>query len=321
MIIKEFDDFSRQQDILELNALLKLPYLSESQKTKISQQIRKIHSGIKGEKEAVYQINFHFRPSKNWAVIHDLRLEFEGNVAQIDHLLINRMMEIYICESKYFNEGITINEHGECTMYYQGKPRGIPSPIEQNNHHKLLLQRLFKSDEINFPTRLGMKMKPFSYYNMILVGSSAIIRRPKNNKDVEDLDRIIKNDQLYKRINKDTSSLNPKLFLQQAASLIQVISPETLENFAENLAALHKPIKKTDWKAHFGIKERQSEKGVLPDTVITRPLQTIPANQHPKHCAACQKIITSQKVIDYCKNNPARFNNKLYCYACQHNIR
>lgn len=303
MIIKKFDVSDRKQDIAELNTLLKLPYLTQSQKDAIFKGILMINAGIKGEEEAAYQIDFHYKSSKNWAVIHNLRLELDGNVAQIDHLLIDRMLEIYICESKHFSEGIEINEHGEFAMYYQGKPRGIPSPIEQNNRHKLLLQQAFNSDEMNLPTRLGLKMKPFSFFNMILVGSSAIIKRPQNGKNVEDLDRIIKVDHLYKRINKDINPLNPILFAKQVATMTQMISTETLQTFAENLAALHKPAKKTDWKVRFGIKEPQ------------------PENVQPPCCTACNKAITSEKVVDYCKNNAQLFSNKMYCFDCQQKIK
>lgn len=34
-------------------------------------------------------------------------------------------MEIYVCESKRFGEGIAINEHGEFAAFYQGKAYGI----------------------------------------------------------------------------------------------------------------------------------------------------------------------------------------------------
>ena len=61
--------------------------------------------------------------SKNWfspieeapvfaSVIHDLRIECEGRVAQIDHLLIGRFLDIWVCETKNFSEGIAINEQG-----------------------------------------------------------------------------------------------------------------------------------------------------------------------------------------------------------------
>ncbi len=62
--------------------------------------------------KAAYEIDFHHKASRNWAVIHDLRLEYRGRVAQIDHLLINRWLEFWVCESKHFSEGVAINEQG-----------------------------------------------------------------------------------------------------------------------------------------------------------------------------------------------------------------
>ena len=91
MLIKEAD--SRQSDLDELNALLALPHVNADTKQQIRQEIRNIQSGIKGETDAAFQINFHYENSHKWAVIHDLRLEFEGHAAQIDHLLINRFLE------------------------------------------------------------------------------------------------------------------------------------------------------------------------------------------------------------------------------------
>jgi hypothetical protein len=58
-------------------------------------------AGLKGEKEAAYHIDFHLKDTKNWAVIHDLRLEFNGRVAQIDHLLLNRFADIRYREQEF----------------------------------------------------------------------------------------------------------------------------------------------------------------------------------------------------------------------------
>ena len=127
MIIKQAED--RNRDIEELTSLLALPDIDGATKNKITREIKNTQSGIKGEAEAAYQMNFHFSDSKRWMVIHDLRLEHKGNVAQIDHLILNRFLEIYVCESKRFAEGIAINEHGEFSAFYQGKAYGIPSPI------------------------------------------------------------------------------------------------------------------------------------------------------------------------------------------------
>jgi len=83
MIIKKMD--SRQEEIAELTALLKdklIPY----QRFLIERELKAIRSGVSGEKEAAYYIDFYFKNSRNWAVIHDLRLEHESQVAQMDHL-------------------------------------------------------------------------------------------------------------------------------------------------------------------------------------------------------------------------------------------
>ena len=46
---------------------------------------------MKGEQEAAYHIDFHLKDSQNWAVIHDLRVEWNGRGAQMDHLHIDRL--------------------------------------------------------------------------------------------------------------------------------------------------------------------------------------------------------------------------------------
>jgi len=127
MIIKEAD--SRQDDLDTLEILLHHRLANIETKKLIDREIRNIRSGIKGEEEAAYEIKVRFKDSKNWFVIHDLRIEVDGLVAQIDHLIINRFMEIYVCESKRFFEGIAINEQMEFSAFYGGKPYGIPSPI------------------------------------------------------------------------------------------------------------------------------------------------------------------------------------------------
>ena len=97
MIIKKKD--SRQSDIDELFSLLDLD-LPREKKSLIRKELNFLKSGERGEKDSAYYIDFDFGSSKNWAVIHDLRLEFEDKSAQIDHLLINRLFDFYVLESK-----------------------------------------------------------------------------------------------------------------------------------------------------------------------------------------------------------------------------
>ena len=241
-------------------------------------------------------------------------MEFEGHAAQIDHLLINRFLEIYVCESKRFAEGIGFNEHGEFYRYSQGKPYAIESPIEQNNRHILLLKRLFNSGEIDLPTRLGFRMKP-SLHSLILIANTSAIRRPKNSKKVDGMDRIIKVEQLVKRRDQDLKEEN---FLHTFSSVNKLISTETLQIFAENLADLHTPVKK-DWKARFGIRDQLPENTPSP-IPKKQPAPPVAAAETAKSmrlfCADCKKTV-SQNVADFCWNNKARFHGRVYCFDCQ----
>ncbi len=142
MIIKEADDKTAQ--IATLQTLQGRTDCPPETRKRIEQEIRNIKTGAKGEREAAYEMGFHYGASKNWMLIHDLRIECDGRVAQIDHIAINRVLDIWVCESKHFSEGIAINEHGECAAFYGSKPYGVPSPFEQNKKHIAVLQAMFK---------------------------------------------------------------------------------------------------------------------------------------------------------------------------------
>jgi hypothetical protein len=120
LLIKAATD--RSQDLNTLQALLAVPGITAPTRVLIDKEIRNIRAGAKGEAEAAYEIDFHHKASRNWAVIHDLRIEHQGRVAQIDHLLISRWLEVWVCESKHFSEGVAINEQGEFTGFYAGRP-------------------------------------------------------------------------------------------------------------------------------------------------------------------------------------------------------
>ncbi len=61
-----------------------------------SEELRIRRAGQRGEKESAYLIDFDFGKSPNWAVLHDLQLEHGGRTAQIDHVLINRLLQVYV---------------------------------------------------------------------------------------------------------------------------------------------------------------------------------------------------------------------------------
>ena len=176
MILKQPDD--KQSDIDILDVLQTHPAADSVKKTRIADEIRNIRAGVAGELAAIHEMQFHLGKTANWIVIHDLRLEHEGLTAQIDHLLINRYLEIYLCESKSFANGVSINEHGEFTTFYDRRPHGVSSPIEQNRRHARLLELLIKSGALKLPKRLGLTISP-KVISYVLVSKGSIQRPAK----------------------------------------------------------------------------------------------------------------------------------------------
>ncbi len=159
MIVKEKDYSIAPQIIRQLETLLEYN-IDSRQRRAIEEKLKIVRSGIKGEKESAYFIDFHYGQSKHWMVLHDLRFEHEGTVAQIDHLLINRLLEIYVLESKNYANRVEITEYGEFRVFFNGKSKAIESPIEQNKRHIFFLKKYFKKIEGIFPRRLGIAIQP-----------------------------------------------------------------------------------------------------------------------------------------------------------------
>lgn len=293
MIIKEATH--REKDIEELKNLLKRKDLTKKQVFLIERELYKLKKGIKGEKDAAYFINFYFKDSENWFVLHDLRLEYKGRVAQIDHLLINRFFHIYILETKNMGQKIEITETGEFTIHYRKNRFGIPSPIEQNLRHQALLKEIVEKEKL-LPINFGLRIKP-KFFSYILVHPNTIIKRPP--KDKFDTNSVIKADQIYNVTQQNAENLGIFLDIIKLSS-----GKETVKNFARKLLWFHKK-REINWHQYFNIKEKV-------------------ANYKPKHkqyfCAKC-KVNISEKEAFYCWDKKEIFGGKAYCYKCQKTIK
>jgi hypothetical protein len=310
MIIKEADD--KKSSIQTLQALLSHPDCSADIHKRIEQEIRNIQAGSRGEEEAAYAMKVHWGESKNWMVLHDLRIEHGELAAQIDHLIINRFLDIWVCESKHFSEGVAINEHGEFTAFFAKKPYGVPSPIEQNKRHILILKRFFDAGTVNLPTRLGFTIKP-DLKSLVLVSKHARINRPKVK--IDELDSVIKNDQIFKSIDKAIDQNNNPLLLAK------IIGQDTLETLAWDIAYQHKPIA-FDWAARFGLPSKTAESApprVEAEPGATQVAQNVSEEQNPKQKLVCHScaVSISYNVAKFCWTNKAKFGGKIYCMGCQ----
>jgi hypothetical protein len=294
---------------------LNRPALNSATRAEIELQIRKIHVGAAGENDAAHYLRVQFADSKNWVVLNDVRIEVGGAVAQIDHLLISRLLDVWLCESKAFTNGIKINEFGEFLTFYNRVPVGVPSPIEQNLRHMKVMERLVSSGAINLPKRLGFSI-PLKFRPLVLVAKGAI-HRPK--APIKGLETIIKADQVATTIERLGEQGNP-------LEIAKLVGQETLHDLGQQLLSLHRPIT-IDWAARFGLSPEMPPIN-LPNAALPH-LKLVDSEHSTKldqpiqagtSCQSCNGKITDAE-RQYCLDRPKRFNGQQLCMKCQRSQR
>ena len=281
MIFKEKDSMSDQ--LHELEAALQQPQPAQHRQW-LKKDLAQRRAGLKGENEAAYHINFYLEKHPNWAVIHDLRIEWNGRVAQIDHLLMSRILEIYVVETKSYSTKVRYANGGWERLNFKHWD-GMPCPVEQNERHIAVLKDLINDLRLA-PTRLGLTMSP-TFHNIVVVQPScSIIGNDKGDARIYRLDSLVR-----------------KIRAEEPATLevFKVISRETLYGFATKLAAHHKLAPKT-------------QSALLPQPAR----QTATPSPAPADlkCQSCGGPLSSAEAT-YCRKDADRFAGQLLCRKCQ----
>ncbi|MCB1927526.1 MAG: NERD domain-containing protein [Rhodocyclaceae bacterium] len=229
MILKGIDDKTSQ--LASLEALLTTAQASA--RAGIQRDIAAIRAGIKAEQEAAYYIDFDLRDSERTAVIHDLRLEVDGRVAQIDHVVIHKTLTVFVLETKHIASGLKITEDGEFLRWndYKKTYEGMASPLAQNERHLAVLKDAFQ--KIELPTRLGMRLDPV-FRSFIVVSPQARIDRPKKF----DTSCVIKSDGLIEAMEK---SFDRAGVLSTFGAAARLVSSDTVSDIGRQLVGLHRP--------------------------------------------------------------------------------
>lgn len=229
MLIKSADDKSKRLALLE--DLQKSSYLDTRQKEWLREELRRFKTGLEGERAAAFYLDGHYKDSQNNVLLHDLRLDVEGEVAQIDHLVINRTGYMVLIETKNYSGDVEVNAHGEFTVRYGKERYGIPSPFEQSRRHGRVLSRLLERLEIGSRTD-----KLPEFHNVVMMHPKALIQRP--DPKAFDTSFLIKADQFptwHEKLVENTSTGG--VF----KALFNLRSPETIQEWGEKLRRQHRP--------------------------------------------------------------------------------
>jgi hypothetical protein len=238
VLLKEIDK-RKEEDIQCLKKKLELSD-NEKQKYIIRQELTNLETGLKGEKETAYFIDFNLKDSTNYMVLHDLRFEIDGLTAQIDHLLINKAVGIILIETKNTKAEVNINDDGTMLYSYENnKSYNIANPLAQSKRHALVLEEILKK------------------YNMEIDIMSYVVFLPEvkiKNKTLPK--KFCRADTFTEHIYNEFKH-SPLKILSTMAKMVtnKIPSTKKLENIGNILLSEHKPVL-IDYDKKYKIKEK-----------------------------------------------------------------
>jgi len=319
MLIKSSDDKSSRLKLLA--ELQQSALLDTFQKNWLKSELLRQQRGWQGERDAAFYIDSWKKDSATHAVLHDLRLQVDDEVAQIDHLVVSRAQRFYLFETKCFNGQLHINERGEFSVEYPGeRVFGVPSPLEQSRRHERILSKVLDRLSIN-----GRGRQAPSFHHVVLVHPKAVIHRPEAKRF--DTRNVIKADMIARWHEEHVESLST---VQVLGHLLNMHSESSLKAWAEQLARQHRPASPLDLpefmkpKASLQRPDRPPEKTSAVVLATEPPASPSPGSgevsKHPLYrklvCAKCQAKISFPEG-KFCWSQDRRFGGLQYCRTCQ----
>mgnify|MGYP001627823836 CR=1 FL=1 len=217
--------------------------------------ILKLKAGHSAEKSAAYLLDKLFQESNRSILLHDLRLDLDGDVAQIDHLSLNRYGFVKLYETKSFSTGIKIDDDGVFWRWddYAKRYIEIPSPVLQSQRHEVTLKNALNA--------IGYEALHFSHY--VLVDYKAKLIKPKDRK----FDNVCRPDRLEEVWNREEEK--PLNLRDLSAGLKGVgrlfsgkaLTPEQLQEFGNKLAKMHTALQMDVW-SRYGLEKPENTPAV-----------------------------------------------------------
>ena len=193
--------------------LVKLKEIRDKVKNKseIDKDIKLIELGVKGEAEIAFELK---NANLGLVVLRDITLEFQGNKAQIDYVIVSKGFT-YFVECKNLIGNIYIDNNGQFTREYNynGKKikEGLYSPYTQAVRHKEIFRNIWLNSHNSFVKLLVGSSFDNNWYKplVVLSNSKALLYDKYAPKNIRDC--TIRVDQLVSYIEKDLSNYDKDL--------------------------------------------------------------------------------------------------------------
>lgn len=153
----------------------------------------RLKAGQDAEKQMAFYLKREFGKDKNIFVFNNIRIIHEGEVAQIDHLILHPY-GFSLIESKSISGSVEINKHGEWIRWHNNKPTGMRSPLIQLEMQKdILISFLDTNAEKILGKVFGLIQQGVgrrSYDCVTAISDQAVIVRNKKVKGVYKADVV-----------------------------------------------------------------------------------------------------------------------------------
>lgn len=192
-------DFSYENN--QLNDLVELSKKIRTKKKElIERDIAFLTHGLDGEHNVYYELKNSFIPM---LCLHDIRLEYDVYVAQLDFIIITNKF-IYVLETKKLNGDIEITKDGDFIRTFKTssgkayKKEGMYSPISQNERHINILKEILTKENLvkTLPIRSAV----------VIANPKSILNKVKCPKSIQN--NIYKYDQINNLLRKELNDKN-----------------------------------------------------------------------------------------------------------------
>jgi hypothetical protein len=188
-----------------------------------------------------------------------LKLKHNGSATQIDHLLINQFLDIYLLESKNYTYNLKISADGDFMVFDGRHYQSVESPLEENEKRIQVLRNLLIENRI-IPRRMGISFKPRIEPFVLVSRKSNVLRPPVS---LYDTSSIISVDFLITTLLKQVERI--KRLCIRLKRLPKAIKSDRLSEVAGNLASFNQPHS-LDYQQLLGPDESDETPGIcMPD--------------------------------------------------------
>lgn len=258
-------------------------------------------AGRRAEEQMAFYLRRFFGASADVDVLNYLRIDLNGEVAQMDHLVLHPY-GLLIVESKSVSDSVQIGDDGQWKRWFNKKPSGMPSPITQAKMQASLLRQLLEKTvkQKGFFDRVRLDV-------LVAISDGGTIQWPKSGA----LPEVCKADQVPDRIGQRVDEF------RRVRKEPDILTNAYRRAIADFLLKVHKPLERSVQKVEEPIPAYKVISRNTPNALLANDWgRTATAKSSAENLPA--------KACKYCKSSElearhGQYGYYFYCRACEKN--